>query len=415
MSWWPDQGLQRAVGCTIGAIGVCAALPTGYLTLVTIAGLPRPRPASTGRTDLRYVILVPAHDEAEGIAAALESMAALDYPADRFRVHVVADNCADETLEVAIRCGAEGHERIAPDDPGKGPALNWLLDRLVERGDDFDAVVIVDADTIVEASFLRRMSAAIANGATAAQGRYSVREVEASPAVSFRWAALACRHHLRPLGRTRLGASCGLYGNGMVFVRSLIVGRRWSGHLVEDAEFQMELLLDGHDVVYVPDAVVSAEMPTSLDQATSQNERWERGRLELVQRYVPRLVRLVPRSPGRRIQLADAAADHLVPPISTLVVIHLTVAGVAAVGASQLPGARVASRTNLLATMAVLLHVAAGLYSVRAPRRHVVALLRAPRIIGWKAKLWISVLRSGDDVTWTRTQRNRPSIAEASS
>ena len=408
MSRRTNTAVRRAVGCAVGAIGLGATLPTGYLSLVTLAGLPRPRAATGGSTDLRYVILVPAHDEAEGIADALESMVALDYPADRFRVHVVADNCTDETLAVATRCGAEGHDRIAPDDPGKGPALNWLLDRLVARGDDFDAVVIVDADTVVEPQFLRQVSAAFADGALAAQGRYSVREVEASPAVSFRWAALACRHHLRPLGRGRIGASCGLYGNGMVFERSLITERRWSGHLVEDAEFQMELLLDGHDVRYVPDAVVLAEMPTTLEQSTSQNERWERGRLELAQRYVPTLLRRLPRSPGRRIQLADAIADHLVPPLSTLVIAHVAVAGFAAVTGSRLPGAQVTARAHVVAVAAVLAHVVAGLYSVRAPRRHVLALLRAPRIVVWKLVLWCSVLWSGDDVAWTRTTRNRP-------
>ena len=41
-------------------------------------------------------------------------------------------------------------------------------------------------------------------------------------------------------------------------------------------------VLDGYDVAYVPDAVVLAEMPTTLEQATSQNERWERGRIDLV-------------------------------------------------------------------------------------------------------------------------------------
>jgi len=405
-----QRSIGRAVELALNGAGLLAALPAAYLGLVTLAGVPRPRSGAAGRTDHRFVVLMPAHNEAAGIASALESLAALDYPADRFDVHVVADNCTDETLTVAERCGAEGHERVAPDDPGKGPALNWLLDRLVARDEPFDAVVVVDADTIVDDQFLRQMSAAIGDGATVAQGRYSVRDAEPSPAVSFRWAALACRHHLRPLGRCRLGASCGLYGNGMVFRRSLIVGRRWSGHLVEDAEFQMELLLDGHDVVYVPGAVVMAEMPASLDQATSQNERWERGRIDLVQRFVPTLVERLPRSSGRRVQFADAAADHLVPPLSSLMAAHLALAGLAGIGSvAGVPGTRAVARTQVLAGGVIVLHVLAGLYSVRAPRHHVIALLRAPSIVLWKVKLWLSVLAKGEEeVAWTRTERNQP-------
>ncbi len=406
--------VRRCFELAVQGTSLLAALPTGYLAMITLAGLPRPRSTPTGRTDHRFVILMPADNEAAGIASALDSMTALDYPADRFSVHVVADNCSDDTLTIAARCGAEGHERIDPEAPGKGPALNWLLDRLVARDEQFDAVVVIDADTIVDDQFLRQMSAALANGATAAQGRYSVREVEASPAVSFRWAALACRHHLRPLGRCRLGASSGLYGNGMVFLRPLIVGRRWSGHLVEDAEFQMDLLLDGHDVAYVPGALVLAEMPTSLDQATSQNERWERGRIELVRRFVPTLLRRLPGSPGRRVQFADAVADHLVPPLSALMAAHLAVAGLAGVGAvAKIPGTRSAARMHALAAGAIIGHVLAGLYSVRAPRHHVIALLRAPGIVVWKVRLWLSVLVRGEEVTWTRTERNRPDSAES--
>ena len=76
----------------------------------------------------------------------------------------------------------------------------------------------------------------------------------------------------------------------MMFTRSLFAGRRWSGHLVEDAELQNELLLEGHLVTYTPDAVLWAEMPHTLSQATSQNQRWERGRIEMAQRYVPKLL-----------------------------------------------------------------------------------------------------------------------------
>ena len=53
----------------------------------------------------------------------------------------------------------------------------------------------------------------------------------------------------------------------------------------------MDLLFDGYLVAYVPDAVVRAEMPASFLAATSQNERWELGRLQLARRFVPRLLK----------------------------------------------------------------------------------------------------------------------------
>ena len=160
-------------------------------------------------------------------------------------MHVVADNCSDRTAEIVRAHGRRVHERDAPDDAGQGPGAELAARsaRCASGDADFDVAVVVDADTIVDPGFLRAMDDTFRRGAVAAQGYYSVRDPDVSPAAGVRYAALACRHHLRPLGRRRLGASCGLYGNGMAFRRDLLRRRRWTGHLVEDAEFQNELLV----------------------------------------------------------------------------------------------------------------------------------------------------------------------------
>ena len=72
---------------------------------------------------------------------------ALEYPADRFDVYVVADNCTDRTAEVARAAGARVEERFDQTARGKGHALRWLLTRLRERGARYDAYVVIDADT----------------------------------------------------------------------------------------------------------------------------------------------------------------------------------------------------------------------------------------------------------------------------
>ena len=234
----------------------------GYLGVVTVSALiAGPRRGTTGslpQSPRRFVIAVPAHDEATVIERALASLRDLDYPSPLFEVHVVADNCTDDTAQVVRQSGFEAHERADSASPGKGPALNWLFDRLLDLNVHFDTLVVVDADTTLHPGFLREMAAAFDGGATAAQGFYGVRDVDESSTSALRFAALACRHHLRPLGRTHLGGSSGLYGNGMAFDTELIMQRRWSGHLTEDMEFQMELLLDGQLVVYVPGAKLQA-------------------------------------------------------------------------------------------------------------------------------------------------------------
>jgi cellulose synthase/poly-beta-1,6-N-acetylglucosamine synthase-like glycosyltransferase len=361
--------------------------------------------------------VVPAHDEEPVIGRALESFSALDYPADRHDVHVVADNCTDGTAAVVRRHGFEVHERTAPDDRGKGSALNWMVNILEDRSDPPDVYVIVDADTQVEPAFLAELDTVLATpGIEVVQGCYLVSAPEASSTAALRYAALACRHHLRALGRTRIGASCGLYGNGMAISRSVMRGRRWSGHLVEDAEFQMELLLDGVLVGYAPRARLHAEMPTSRAGSVTQNERWELGRMHLARRYVPTLMSRAIRSRRRRIAHADAVFDHLVPPMSVLSIAQVLSAMMAAImfvgRGRRVDGLRLAAAGIASATLAA--HIVVGLRSVDAPRSVVRSLLGAPRAIAWKAALWVRVIVAPERVSWTRTERNRSTLSGAS-
>jgi 1,2-diacylglycerol 3-beta-glucosyltransferase len=391
------------------AAGPLAAAPialTSYVTLVSVAGLRRFKRPSTGSRSTRFVIAVPAHNEAASIGATLESCRLQEYPNNLFTVHVVADNCTDDTAAVVQCHGYEAHVRNDLAHPGKGPALNWLHDRLVASNANFDVAVIVDADTTLDQGFLAAMSEAFEHGAVVAQGYYSVRDPLASPVTSFRYAALTCRHLLRPLGRARLRGSCGLYGNGMAFQRDLLSEVRWTGHLVEDAEMQIELVMRGVPVTFVPDAVVQAEMPVSLDHAHSQNARWERGRIDLVMRFLPMLTRRAVSRGSHRLAAADTAVDLLVPPLSVLAASHLFL-GVAGSVAS-LTGSRAARLCGLVhfvALLALVGHTIAGLHVAGADRQHLWSLLRSPSLFVWKLRLWMSTL-AGGDVEWVRTTRN---------
>jgi cellulose synthase/poly-beta-1,6-N-acetylglucosamine synthase-like glycosyltransferase len=206
-----------------------------------------------------------------------------------------------------------------------------------------------------------------------------------------------------------VGASAGLYGNGMVFDAELIENREWSGHLIEDAEFQMELLLDGHRVTYVPDAKLEAEMPDSLRGATTQNERWELGRLQLARRYVPELLKRAIRG-DRAMRAAhwDAVLDHVVPPLSILVATNAAVGSVSWISRVVRGRAvdRLAFTLSTLSSVLLVVHVAQGLRSVRAPRWVYRSLLSAPRLVLWKVLLYARVAARPGDVAWTRTERN---------
>jgi 1,2-diacylglycerol 3-beta-glucosyltransferase len=383
-------GVEAVLGLTIS-----------YLLLLTVAALLASRHtklSQKGPTH-RFLILVPAHNEERLLPSLLANLHQLDYPQSLYKVHVVADNCTDRTAEFARSGGAIVHERVDDQLRGKGYALQWLMQQLWASAEPHDAVLILDADSIVSPNFLTVMDARLAGGERAIQAYYAVRDPQDSWSASLRSVALAALHYLRPLGRMLLGGSAGLKGNGMVFAAKIVREYRWSASLTEDIEYHMELILGDRRVTFAPDAVVWAEMPSSLKAAQTQNVRWERGRQEMVRRYVPRLLRA---ALGRRSYLLfDAAVEQIIPPFSL----------VAAASLASLLGAIVLQNATGMILGGLLLlgqaiYILTGLWLSGAPKKVYQALLYAPAFIVWKVWLYFRVLIGLDRKGWTRTARN---------
>lgn len=401
------------LGTTLSALmmlmGAVLLLVSAYLLLLTLASLMGSNtPPQPGLALRRFAILVPAHNEEALIGRLLRSLAALDYAKERYRIFVVADNCEDQTAPLARALGATVHERTDKLAQGKGFALRWLLERIREDDDRFDAFVVLDSDSVVSKDFLMCMDARLRAGSQVIQAYYSVLNVGDSPLAALRYAALTAVHYIRPLGRSVFGLSCGLKGNGMCFAASVLdsFGWRWFT-LAEDVEFHLALVRDGIRVDFAPETSVLADMPVTFDQATSQNARWERGRLQMVRQHVPALLAHAIR---RRSTVAlDAAADQLIPPLSVLVAL----AG-ACLLASILMGQAVAAALCALSIAGQATHLLAGLVKVRAPRSAYVALAYAPLYIVWKLALYGRALLTTQAPGWVRTAR-RPTRSKFSS
>src|SRR6266700_612479 len=130
---------------------------------------------ATETPQYNFAILVPAHNEEVLLGNLLESLAALAYPKERYTVYVVADNCTDTTATLARAYDrVRVYERLDTLKRSKGYALAWLLQQLKEHQLIYDAYVIIDADSVVEPTFLQWMAKGLAGGARALQGSYTV-------------------------------------------------------------------------------------------------------------------------------------------------------------------------------------------------------------------------------------------------
>ncbi len=395
-----------------GELALCA--PVGYLAVVAVSALSRTRALARQRradqyraapvATTRFAIVIPAHDEELVIGTLLKSIQALNYPRDLFDVVVVADNCTDDTVAIVERSDV-AHAYVRKDDKhrGKGYALAWAFERLMRDARVYDAFVVIDADSVVDPDLLQAFARGLRSGASAIQASYMVLNAFESPSTVLRWIALALVNHVRPLGRTGIGGSSTLPGNGMCFSRELLLRQPWTAFgLTEDYEYYLTITLAGEVVRFEPDAVVRALMPTTFGDMRSQDLRWESSSQGLSTReWAVRLLSAGLRQRDwRRI---EATLELLTPPLSQLVALVALVA----LAALLLRGwPQLALAALLIAGMSC--YVGSAFWLLKPPATAYRALLAAPGFVVWK--LWVSLVagrKHNRQGAWIRTVRAR--------
>jgi len=297
-----------------------------YLAAMALLASRRP-PAPARASHLRFDIVVPAHNEENEIVETVTSLLSVAYPREQYRVIVVADNCTDATAARASAAGANVLVRQNAKLRGKGYALAMAFSRSLADGFAADAVVVVDADTVVSANLLSAFAERFEAGADVVQADYGVRNPRSSWRTRVMTIALSAFHGVRSIARERLGLSCGLRGNGMGFSRRVLTAvppKAFS--IVEDLEYGLQLGYSGYRVHYVDEAHVYGYMAVTEQASRSQRRRWERGRQALVREHVPALLRAAWQR--KDPVLFDLALDLLVPPLGQLAFIAATGAAV---------------------------------------------------------------------------------------
>ena len=268
---------------------VAALLYIVYRCLLGVLSLRPHRHPATGSSDTRFLILVPAHNEAAVIANSVLWLRQLQYPAEKLQVVVVADACVDETESLARAAGANVLVKPAPAST-KGNTIQWALARPEIAAMQWDAMVILDADSRPWVDFLGLMDGALERGASVIQGRRD--SVEQHGLIPRGYAVnTTARNRLWHHARERAGFSGALTGSGICIKREILqTVPPDTQTLTEDLEYTAKLTQAGVRVHYMHDAGVQIEQPPRLAPSVMQRVRWARGQLRTAFIYGPGLV-----------------------------------------------------------------------------------------------------------------------------
>ena len=306
------------------SIAVLLLVPSLILLIqVLFAYLPKQHDNMNLAEDKVVAVLIPAHNESSAMIDTLNSIQAQLRPQDRFIV--VADNCSDNTAEIAEMNGAEVIERNDLIKRGKGYALDFGLRHLSQNPPD--VVVIIDADCLLEANALSQLAASALHGDRPVQALYLMYAKGVnlkSKIAEFAWCV---KNLVRPLGYANLGLPCQLMGTGMAFPWIVISNADLAnGNIVEDMKLGIDLAIAGTPPVFNSQSVVTSYFPAATDMQSGQKTRWEHGHLAMILMEGPRL--LAQSIVKRDINLLAMALDLAVPPLALLVTLLIGYAGI---------------------------------------------------------------------------------------
>ncbi|WP_406445536.1 glycosyltransferase family 2 protein [Streptomyces sp. NBC_00631] len=242
---------------------------------------------------VRIVALIPAHNEAGRVGAAIAALRAQSRAPDR--IVVVADNCTDLTADLARRAGAQVVESVG-NRHKKAGALNQALDRLFDGLADHDLVLVQDADTTLASSFIASALEAIAQDVGAVGGifygergggllgvlqriefqRYA-REIARRGYRADVLTGTATLFRVSTLRKIRQARLDGVIGGGVSYY-SL-------ASLTEDDEITKAVRTIGYRTVSPAGCRVVTEVMTTVPKLWHQRMRWQRGALENLRDY----------------------------------------------------------------------------------------------------------------------------------
>ncbi|TVY09735.1 glycosyltransferase family 2 protein [Paenibacillus cremeus] len=267
-------------------IQILLAFIGAYQLVLTFFGWYRKKTKADHAPQKTFAVLVAAHNEEQVVGALIENLKNLDYPRELYDIFVICDNCTDNTAQISRDLGVHAMERKNPNLRGKGYAIEWMLKELWKMPRQYDAVVMFDADNLVNPDYLTHMNNDLCNGSQVIQAYLDTK----NPHDSWITAAYAVTYwycnRLWQLPRTNLGLANYLGGTGMCFDSNLLKEFGWGAtSLVEDLEFTMRCVMRGIHPTFNYEAKVYDEKPLTFKASARQRLRWMQGHFDVARRY----------------------------------------------------------------------------------------------------------------------------------
>ena len=251
---------------------ILASIAVAYPLIYSLASLgTRKSYYPTANKQHKFAILFPAYKEDRVILPVVESFLQQHYPQELYKVIIISDHMQETTNErlaqLPITLLKANYENSS-----KAKALNFAMNHFGR--DEFDAVVILDADNIVDTNFLLEINKVFDAGVQAIQAHRTEKNRNTDIAV-LDGLSEEVNNSIFRRGHVRLGISSALIGSGMIF------NYQWFHdnvkHLVttgEDKELEVLLLKQRIFIEFLDEVYVYDEKTQGEKGFYNQRRRW---------------------------------------------------------------------------------------------------------------------------------------------
>ena len=262
-------------------IGNVITMMLAYKTIYWIIGVFFTRKFKPAKNKHTYAIVIPARNEKNVIGNLLDSIKKQDYPKELLTVFVIADNCTDNTAEIARSHGAICYERFDDEHKTKGFALQYLFEKIEEDYGcmSFGGYFVFDADKLVKSDYISRMNDAFDAGEkiiTSYRNTKNFDENWIASTYALHWIRSIRSNHR---ARSVLRLATNIQGTGFLFTNEIVKNGWKYTSLTEDRALTADAVAQGYKISYQDAAEFYDEQPTNLKVALRQRTRWSKGHL----------------------------------------------------------------------------------------------------------------------------------------
>jgi len=267
------------VSNTIGSIIAIAVM---YKAIYFVVGMFFTRKFKPAKVKHKYGIVIAARNEKYVIGNLLDSINKQDYPKELLTVFVVADNCTDNTAEIARSHGAICYERNDLDHKTKGYALQFLFNKIEEDygRDNFEGYFVFDADNLLKKNYISKMNDAFDAGEkiiTSYRNTKNFDENWIASTYALHWLrSIRTNHRARSIFRL----ATNIQGTGFLFSNEIVHDGWKYTSLTEDRALTADAVAQGYRISYQDAAEFYDEQPINIKVALRQRLRWSKGHLQ---------------------------------------------------------------------------------------------------------------------------------------